>query len=93
MGGVSSIQVYFGFLEFFNFAKPLPASIKKPVTGVTGHGGLFLLVGVPSQRFPVEGLLASHHGLQFFYPQAKSQVEEIYANHFSTVDKNGSYAM
>ena len=25
MGGVSSIQVYFGFLEFFNFAKPLTA--------------------------------------------------------------------
>ena len=24
VGGVSSIQVYFGFLEFFNFAKPLP---------------------------------------------------------------------
>ena len=23
VGGVSSIQVYFGFLEFFNFAKPL----------------------------------------------------------------------
>ena len=23
MGGVCSIQVYFGFLNFFNFAKPL----------------------------------------------------------------------
>ena len=23
VGGVNSIQVYFGFLEFFNFAKPL----------------------------------------------------------------------
>ena len=30
--GVSSIQVYFGFLEFFNFAKPLNCSyaVAKP---------------------------------------------------------------
>ena len=31
MGGVSSIQFYFGFLEFFNFAKPLAESTRPTV--------------------------------------------------------------
>ena len=94
LGGVSPIQFYFGF--FLTLQRPLMTFHKKPVTGVTGQGGLFLLVGVPSQRLPVEGLLAPYHGLQqFCYLHAISQVEGIYANHLRTscVDKNGSCVM
>ena len=44
VGGVSSsIQVYFGFLEFFNFAKPLRANKNKSLIHRETHQVSFLI--------------------------------------------------
>ena len=53
------------------------------MTGVTGQGGLFLLVGVPSQRFPVEGLLIMGFSSSFIrmqYPRSKESTLTIYVH-------------